>query len=187
MRRIVRIVSQEDYDAWLTKQKSYYQNSIRGKESDPNNGKLLDFEIKQNHEALNMSVEKAIVDTGIPAAPGAPDLKTIRLDFVQFETGSNTLTTDSKYQLDDLVDILTKNPQMRIEIAGHTDNVGDPATNKALSQQRADVARAYLVGKGVNAARITAVGYGQTKPADTNDTDAGRQKNRRIEFRIIAH
>jgi len=188
MRRIVRIVSQEEYDAWLAKQQSYYQISIRGKDSDPNKGKLLGFEIIQNREALNMSVEKALVDTGIPVsaqAAGGVDLKTIRLDFVQFESSTNTLTSDSKYQLNDLAELLLKYPQIRIELAGHTDNTGDSATNKTLSQQRADVAKAYLITHGVNVSRLAAIGYGQTKPIDTNDTDAGRQKNRRTEFRII--
>jgi cytochrome c oxidase subunit 2 len=186
MRRVVRVVTQAEYDAWLARQQSYYQSSIRGKASDPNKGKLLDFEIQQNRDALNMSVEKALVDTGIPPAAGAPDLKTIRLDFVQFESGSNVLTADSKYQLNDLAEILKKYPQLRIEVGGHTDNVGDAAANRVLSQQRADVVREYLVSQSIPATRMTSVGYGSTKPADTNDTDAGRQKNRRTEFRIIS-
>ncbi len=187
MRRVVRIVTQEEYDAWLAKQQSYYQSSIRGKDSDPNKGKLLDFEVKQNKEALNMSVEKALVDTGIPAAAGTPDLKTIRLDFVQFESGGNTLTAESKYQLNDLAEILNKYPQLKIEVSGHTDNTGDPAANKTLSQQRSDVVRDYLVAQGISASRLSSVGYGAAKPADTNETEAGRQKNRRTEFRIISN
>ncbi|MFZ1679173.1 MAG: OmpA family protein [Saprospiraceae bacterium] len=186
MRRIVRIVSEDEYNAWLSKQQSYYQNSIRNKDSDPNKGKLLGYEIKQNRDALNFSFDKAMVDTGIPPAAGAPDLKTIRLDFVQFESGGSTLTADSKYQLNDLAEIMKKYPTMRIELGGHTDSTGDPAANKTLSQQRADVAKAYLITLGVNTSRLTAVGYGHTKPIDTNDTDAGRQKNRRTELRIIA-
>ena len=187
MRRVVRIVTQEEYDAWLAKQQSYYLSTIRGKDSDPNKGKLLDVEVKQNKEALNMSVEKALVDTGIPAAAGTPDLKTIRLDFVQFESGSNTLTPESKYQLGDLAEILNKYPQLKIEVSGHTDNTGDPAANKTLSQQRSDVVRDYLVAQGISASRLSSVGYGAAKPADTNDTEAGRQKNRRTEFRIISN
>ncbi len=117
---------------------------------------------------------------------GAPDLKTIRLDYVQFETGVAALTPDSKYQLDDLVEDLQKYPKIRIEVGGHTDNTGDPAANKTLSQQRADAVKAYLINKGISADRLTAVGYGSGKPVDTNDTDEGRQKNRRTEFKIIA-
>ena len=189
MRRIVRIVSEDEYNAWLAKQQSYYGSSIRGKDSDPNKGRLLEYEIRQNRDALNTAVESAVkAATGMSGNAGAPttDLNLIRLDYVQFETGSNALTSDSKYQLDDLAEILQKYPQMKIELGGHTDNVGDPAVNKTLSQQRADIVKTYLTGKGIAAARLTAVGYGSTKPADTNDTDAGRQKNRRTEFRITA-
>ncbi len=189
MRRIVRIVSEEEYNAWVAKQQSYYLSTIRNKESDPNRGKLLEFEIKHNREALQTAVESAVKaasgPTGNMGAPSA-DLNLIRLDYVQFESGSANLTADSKYQLDDLAEILGKYPQMKIEIGGHTDNVGDAAANKALSQQRADVVKSYLAGKGVDGGRLTAVGYGSAKPVDTNDTDAGRQKNRRTEFRITA-
>ncbi|MDZ4748649.1 MAG: OmpA family protein [Saprospiraceae bacterium] len=188
MRRIVRIVTQPEYDAWLAKQQSYYQSSIRGEDSDPNKGKLLDFEITQNREALNMSVEKALVNTGIPLKPEEEAvLKTIRLDYVQFESAGNTLTAESKYQLDDLSAILTKYPALRIEVGGHTDNTGDPAVNKTLSQKRADVVKDYLTVQGITAGRLNSVGYGSSKPADTNDTDTGRQKNRRTEFRIISN
>lgn len=187
MRRIVRIVTEDEYSAWLAKQQSYYMSSIRNKDSDPNKGKLLDIEIKANRDALNMSVEKALVDTGIPmTAEEKAALRTIRLDFVQFETASSNLTADSKYQLNDLAEILKKYSNLRIEVGGHTDSTGDAASNKTLSQQRAEIVKSYLAGQGADAARMTAVGYGSVKPVDTNDTEEGRQKNRRTEFRIIA-
>jgi outer membrane protein OmpA-like peptidoglycan-associated protein len=187
MRRIVRIVSQAEYDAWLAKQQSFYASSIRGTDADPNKGKLLEYEIGLNKEALNMAVEKAIVNTGIPMKPEEEAaLRTIRLDYVQFETGSNTLTADSKYQLSDLAEILNKYPQITIEVGGHTDNTGDATQNKTLSQQRADIVKTYLVDQGIGAGRLSSVGYGSSKPVDTNDTDAGRQKNRRTEFRILS-
>lgn len=188
MRRIVRIVTQEEYDAWLEKQQSYYQSTIRGTDSDPGKGKMLPFEISQNRKALNMAVDKALVDTGIPMTPEEKEaLRTIRLDFVAFETGANTLTVESKHQADDLVSILNRYPTLKIEIGGHTDNTGDAAANKTLSQQRAEIVKTYLVAQGIAADRLTAVGYGSSKPADSNDTDAGREKNRRTEFRIISN
>ena len=64
-----------------------------------------------------MAVEKALANTGIPPAAGAPDLKTIRLEYVEFETGVNALTADSKYQLNDLAEILKKYPNLRIEVS----------------------------------------------------------------------
>lgn len=196
MRRIVRIVSDDEFNAWLSRQQSYYKSSIRNKDSDPNKGLLLDYEIRQNKEDLNTSFERAIgaanvvkKDSTSAAATGAvtkEDPRLIRLDYVQFETGAAALTGDSKYQLDDVAEQLLKYPKVRIELSGHTDSIGDSAANKVLSQQRADVAKAYLVTHGVSPDRMIATGYGQTKPIDTNDTDAGRQKNRRTELRIIA-
>jgi cytochrome c oxidase subunit 2 len=178
MRRIVRIVSEDEYNAWLAKQQSYYLSSVRGKDADPNKGKLLDIEIKSNREALFTTVEQTLADT---AGVG----KAIRLDFVQFATGANTLTEDSRHQIADLAEILKKYPQLRIEVGGHTDNVGDAAANVTLSQDRANVVRDALVANGIDGARLVAAGYGSSRPTETNDTEEGRAKNRRTEFKII--
>ena len=103
------------------------------------------------------------------------------LDDVQFATGKAKITQDSFARLDALVEYMTHKKTARIEISGHTDNVGKKAVNKKLSQQRADAIRDYLVSKGIDADRIKAVGYGDEKPIAPNDTSEGRQKNRRIE------
>jgi len=181
MRRVVRIVSEDEYNAWLAKQQSYYLSNIRNKDGDPNKGKLLDIEIKSNREALYTLVEQTL------AGPDTALLKkTFRLDHVEFETGSATLTEDSRHQLDDLASILAKYPGIRIEVSGHTDNVGDAATNLRLSQERADVVRNWLVTNGsIDGARLVARGFGMTRPVDTNDTEEGRQHNRRTEFKIL--
>lgn len=178
MRRVVRIVSEEEYNAWLAKQQSYYLGNVRGKDADPNKGKLLDIEIKSNREALFTTVEQTLADT---AGVG----KAIRLDYVQFAPGASTLTEDSRHQLSDLAEVLKKYPQLRIEVSGHTDNVGDAAANLALSQDRANVVRDALVANGIDGARLVAAGYGSNRPTDTNDTEEGRAKNRRTEFKII--
>ena len=80
---------------------------------------------------------------------------------------------------------MTKKKNLVIEIAGHTDNVGKPEANMKLSQGRADAVRNYLIKKGVKPDHVSAKGYGDTSPIATNDTDAGKQRNRRTEVRII--
>jgi len=100
---------------------------------------------------------------------------------VEFETGSATLTAASHLQLDTVVEYMTHKPSARIEISGHTDNVGKKKANKKLSQKRADAVRDYLIAQGIDGSRLTAVGYGDEKPIASNKTAEGRQKNRRIE------
>jgi outer membrane protein OmpA-like peptidoglycan-associated protein len=85
-----------------------------------------------------------------------------------------------------LVEILKKYPTLRIEVSGHTDNTGDAAANLQLSKDRANVVYQELVKNGIEATRLTATGYGSSRPLTTNDTEAGRQKNRRTEFKILA-
>jgi outer membrane protein OmpA-like peptidoglycan-associated protein len=113
--------------------------------------------------------------------PGA----TIVLNNVFFETNKFDLLPTSMIELDRLVTLLQQNPDKKIEIGGHTDNVGSDEANLLLSDQRAASVVSYLVKKGVAADRLTAKGYGETMPVATNDTDAGRAKNRRTEFKVI--
>jgi OOP family OmpA-OmpF porin len=103
------------------------------------------------------------------------------LENVEFPTGKATLIGDSPARLDAVVDYMMHKKSVKVEISGHTDNVGDKKVNKALSQKRADAVRDYLVSKGIDGARIKAVGYGDAKPIAPNTTEEGRQKNRRIE------
>ena len=76
---------------------------------------------------------------------------------------------------------MTHKKKVRIQISGHTDNVGKKAANKVLSQKRAQACRDYVISKGIEASRIEAVGYGDERPIEPNDSEEGRQKNRRIE------
>lgn len=100
---------------------------------------------------------------------------------VQFETGKATLTKDSFARLDSVLEFMTHKQSARIQISGHTDNVGNPKSNKKLSQRRAEAVKKYLVSKGIAGDRIETVGYGDERPVASNDTDEGRQINRRIE------
>src|SRR6202165_1492259 len=124
-------------------------------------------------------------------AAGCPILFTeartpVVLRGVTFETGRSALKPDSYTILDIVAASLVANPAIKIEIAGHTDNTGSPATNMRLSQARADAVRAYLASKGVAPDRMVAKGYGPSEPIAPNTTPAGRAQNRRVELRQIS-
>jgi outer membrane protein OmpA-like peptidoglycan-associated protein len=123
-------------------------------------------------------------------AAGCPILFTeartpVVLRGVTFASGKSALNPDSYTVLDIVAASLVANPDIRIEIAGHTDNTGSPAVNTRLSQARADAVRAYLASKGVGPDRMMAKGYGPTVPVATNTTPAGRAQNRRVELRQL--
>lgn len=103
------------------------------------------------------------------------------LEGVLFESGRATIQAESYPRLDRLVEYLSHHSGTRIRIAGHTDNVGNPRVNEALSEQRAQAVRDYLIEHGIESTRIEAVGYGDQQPIASNDTQEGRQQNRRIE------
>ena len=109
----------------------------------------------------------------------------ITLRNVFFNSGKWDVKSDSYAELDRLVALLSDIPSLKIEISGHTDNVGSVSFNELLSQRRADAVVNYLVGKGVDKKRLSAKGYGQSKPVDSNNTAEGRALNRRTEFEII--
>ena len=110
---------------------------------------------------------------------------TIALSNVFFETGKATLKPESTAELDKLVHTMIDYPNMQIEIRGHTDNVGSDASNQTLSEDRAKAVMNYLLDHKVKSKRLNAAGFGSTKPVAGNDTPEGRQKNRRVEFKII--
>jgi len=109
----------------------------------------------------------------------------ITLRNVFFNSGKWDVKSDSYAELDRLVALLSDIPSLKIEISGHTDNVGSVSFNELLSQRRADAVVNYLVGKGVDKKRLSAKGYGQSKPVDSNNTAEGKALNRRTEFEII--
>ena len=108
--------------------------------------------------------------------------KAIVLEGVVFNTGKAEITPESEAILATAYNTLAQNPDIAVEIQGYTDNTGKRANNMKLSQGRADAIKAWLVAKGIDAGRISTKGYGPDKPAASNNTAAGREKNRRIEF-----
>jgi outer membrane protein OmpA-like peptidoglycan-associated protein len=111
--------------------------------------------------------------------------ESIQLKNVFFHQGSTLLRDESKPELDRLITILSENPSVSIELAGHTDNVGSASILLALSKQRVKSVKKYLTEKGVASSRIVGKGYGATSPIQKNDTEEHRKMNRRVEFKII--
>ena len=111
----------------------------------------------------------------------------IALRNIFFDLAKATLRPESNSELDRLVKLMKDVPNLKIEISGHTDNTGSALTNETLSQQRAEAVVNYLKQKGIDGSRMTAKGYGASKPVATNNTDDGRQQNRRTEFEIKAN
>jgi OOP family OmpA-OmpF porin len=106
---------------------------------------------------------------------------------IYFKTGSAELDRASEPMLQSVADIANRCPATRIEVTGHTDSVGGKEANRLLSEQRARIVLGFLAQHGVATARVEAAGYGDTRPIAPNDSDANRAKNRRIEFKVVAH
>lgn len=111
----------------------------------------------------------------------------VNLKSVLFELGTTDLVEESYDELNVVVDFLTANPKVEIELEGHTDNRGDANKNLVLSQQRVDKIKSYLVTKGISNRRISGKGYGGSRPIATSNTEEARKLNRRVEFRIVKY
>lgn len=127
-----------------------------------------------------------IVDPEVEAARKSElfiqELQAVDSLSVAFKPGSVSFTLDSEPALQALYAVMSKHADQRIRIEGHTDNTGPDAVNLRLSQDRAAAVANYLSGRGIAPDRLIVKGYGSTQPIDSNDTDAGRSRNRRIEI-----
>ena len=148
-------------------------------------------ELDSDGDGVPDYLDECPVVAGSKANKGCPEIKReVRQNLqkamqgIEFETGKLTIKKKSFPLLDQIANIFIENANYVIEVQGHTDNVGKPDMNLRLSQQRADAVMAYLAKKGVEASRMTAVGYGQEVPIADNKTKAGRQQNRRVEYKI---
>jgi len=154
----------------------YHTNPMK---ADTDGGGLIDgAEIIRGTDPLNPKDD--VVKEAIVLERG----KALVLSGVTFLSGSATLTPESEKTLNQAQAALAANPALKVEIAGYTDNVGSAKANEKLSQRRADAVRAWLIGQGISANRLTAKGYGPKNPVASNANAEGKAKNRRIEFHV---
>jgi outer membrane protein OmpA-like peptidoglycan-associated protein len=168
--------------------------------ADTDGDALLDGDeiLKYKSNPLNLDTDMGTVNDGIEVNRGTNPLdaaddipkkkvevetgKSIVLEGIVFETGKSNILSASEETLMKAFNILNDNPEVEVEIQGHTDNVGNKKKNMKLSLDRAEAVKVWLVAKGINAARMTTKGFGPDMPIADNKTPEGKQKNRRIEF-----
>jgi len=157
---------------------------------------LLNKEVSEAGESIGFDTNAAVRVPEVPPAtvpPTEEEVEALQVDLdallkdkiVEFEINSDVITDAGVILLDEILDILRLAPEIRIEVAGHADTQGSPAANLILSEARAASVSSYLITKGENPDRYVVVGYGDARPVADNSTDAGRARNRRIEFWAI--
>ncbi|MCU0345667.1 MAG: OmpA family protein [Saprospiraceae bacterium] len=163
----------------------------------PNNAQIDSFNLRQNNmvDKVKRVAYYLIDDVRIypaDAPPPPPDIsaalktkKTYTFRNVNFETGKWALLPPALPELDGLAVFLKENPKVKVEIGGHTDDVGNDTDNQLLSQNRAETVANYLINKGIAAARISFKGYGEAQPIAPNSSATGRLENRRVECRVL--
>lgn len=142
-----------------------------------NAGELITFTIVAEG-AMEQKVELSADEMGKALAASGR----IALYGILFDTGRDAIKPESEKVLSEIARMLAGNAALKLRIEGHTDNVGKPADNLALSKRRAEAVKRWLVGKGVADARLEAAGLGDTKPVAPNSAEEGRAKNRRVEL-----
>ncbi len=142
-------------------------------------GYQMDKQIKELKESTAGSgVDITEVDNGQAILVNLPD-------GVTFDVDSSTLKPEFRSTLDEIAQSLQQYPNSLVDVYGHTDSTGSDQYNQALSERRASTVANYLVTRGVSAARIRSQGFGETMPVASNDTEYGRQRNRRVEIKIV--
>lgn len=120
-----------------------------------------------------------------PTPTPRPVKKKIILRGVEFDYDKSDIRPDARPVLEEAVAILRENPDVKVVIEGHTDSIASEAYNQKLSERRARAVYRYLVAAGIDPARLSVVGYGESRPIASNDTPEGRARNRRVELRIL--
>lgn len=136
-----------------------------------------------NSEAATVRREQEIIQG---ARQQSVDVLTVtfKSDYL-FAVNSSTLLPGAQSELQRVATVIRQYPETNIQIAGHTDSTGSEDYNRRLSEQRAESVKTALIGMGVNPSRLTTIGYGEGRPIASNNTEGGRQQNRRVEVRIV--
>ena len=137
-------------------------------------------------EPVAVSTLPVAVPVAVATSAVVTETRLAALSGINFELNADIIAKDSEAGLDSVAALLKEHASAQIEIHGYTDNSGTPAYNQTLSEKRALAVKTYLVGKGIASERISTKGYGDTAPVGDNATEAGREMNRRIEFKVIS-
>lgn len=135
----------------------------------------VDLTTSGEYKEMNLNIEMKPIEIG----------ETFTINNIFFDFNKSSLKPESYLELDRVVKLFSENPTIEVELSGHTDNVGTDDYNNKLSYHRANSVAEYLISKGILASRVKVEGYGKSKPVATNDTEEGRQLNRRVEFQIL--
>ncbi|MGH6610242.1 MAG: OmpA family protein [Burkholderiaceae bacterium] len=146
-------------------------------------GALGGYVWNRRMEAQQKQIEQQTAGTGVEVTRTADNQLRINIPSdISFPVGQATITPNFRPVLDNFAQSLQQNPEATVTIIGHTDSSGSPAVNEPLSLQRADATRDYLVSRGIAPNRFQVDGRGAREPVASNDTDAGRARNRRVEI-----
>ncbi len=143
------------------------------------------YSVTKNLDVSDLNEYKEIDEQNLYMAP-VKESQVVRINNLFFKKKTAELLPESNPELCRFVEFLKINKKITIEIAGHTDNKGDPAELLTLSQNRAQAVADYIINKGIKADRIIVKGYGQTQPIAFNKDEEGREMNRRIEFKVLS-
>lgn len=141
----------------------------------------IGYYMDKQQEELN----KELKGSGVEVQRQGDTIKLNMPGGITFDTAQANIKPNFTPVLNDIANVMVKYPETKIEVQGHTDNVGNDASNLTLSQLRAQSVTSYLNSRGVDSARIKAVGYGESMPIASNETPSGREANRRVEIKII--